>query len=156
MRTARAATGPGAGIAGLRRRLQFRARVVWRRRLAVAQFAFAFYGFATYNVLINPSDRVAQTVLDAMVTSGDYFFFALDGDRHATAFRSSIGRDNLAGLKANMHRIRGSATTDAQYRQAVAQFRKRPEPLGTLLSWVCRGQPKYLDLEQDRLLLRPA
>jgi hypothetical protein len=58
--------------------------------------------------------------------------------------------------KTNMHRIRGSATTDAQYRQAVAQFRKRPEPPGTLLSWVCRGQPKYLDLEQDRLLLRPA
>jgi hypothetical protein len=119
-------------------------------------FAFGFYGFATYNVLINPSDRVAQTVLDAMVTSGDYFFFALDGDRRATAFRSSIGRDNLAGLKANMHRIRGSATTDAQYRQAVAQFRKRPEPPGTLLSWVCRDQPKYLDLEQDRLVLRPA
>jgi len=119
-------------------------------------FAFAFYGFATYNVLINPSDRVAQTVLDAMVTSGDYFFFALDGDRRATAFRSSIGRDNLAGLKANMHRIRGSATTDAHYRQTVAQFRKRPEPPGTLLSWVCRDQPKYLDLEQDRLVLRPA
>jgi hypothetical protein len=122
----------------------------------VVHFAFAFYGFATYNVLINPSDQVAQSVLDEMVTSGDYFFFALDDDRRATAFRSSIGRDNLAGLKANMHRIRGSATTDAQYRQAVAQFSRRPEPPGTLLSWVCRGQPEYLDLEQDRLVLRPA
>jgi hypothetical protein len=117
---------------------------------------FAFYGFATYNVLINPSDPVARTVLDAMVTSGDYFFFALDGDRCATAFRSSIGRDNLAGLKANMHRIRGSATTEVQYCQAVAQFSRRPEPPGTLLSWVCRGKPGYLDLEQDRLVLRPA
>jgi hypothetical protein len=122
----------------------------------VVHFAFAFYGFATYNVLINPSDPVAQSVLEAMVTSGDYFFFALDGDRRAMAFRSSIGRDNLAGLKANMHRIRGSATTDAQYRQAVAEFSRRPEPPGTLLSWVCRGQPEYLDLEQDRLVLRPA
>jgi hypothetical protein len=121
----------------------------------VVHFAFAFYGFATYNVLINPSEPVAQTVLDAMVTSGDYLFFALDGDRRATAFRSSIRRDNLAGLKANMHRIRGSATTDAQYRQAVTQFSKQPEPPGTLLSWVCRGQPEYLDLEQDRLVLRP-
>ena len=120
----------------------------------VVHFAFAFYGFATYNVLINPSDRVAQTVLDAMVTSGDYFFFALDGDRRATAFRSSIGRDNLAGLKANMHRVRESATTEAQYRKAVAQFSRRPEPPGTLLSWVCRGKPEYLDLEQDRLELR--
>jgi hypothetical protein len=123
---------------------------------AVVHFAFAFYGFATYNVLINPSDPVAQAVLDAMVTTGDHFFFALDGDRRATAFRSEIGSGNLAGLKANMHRIRGSATTDAQYHQAVAQFRKRPEPPGTLLSWVCRGQPEYLDLEQDRLVLRPA
>jgi len=123
---------------------------------AVVHFGFEFYGFATYNVLINPSDPVAQAVLDAMVTSGDYFFFALDGDRRATAFRSSIGRDSLAGLKANMHRIRGSATTDAQYRQAVAQLSRRPEPPGTLLSWVCRGKPEYLDLEQDRLVLRPA
>jgi hypothetical protein len=40
----------------------------------------------------------------------------------------------------------GSATTDAQYRQVVE----------TLLSWVCRGKPEYLDLEQDRLVLRPA
>lgn len=122
----------------------------------VVHFAFAFYGFATYNVLINPSDPVAQAVLDAMVTSGDYFFFALDGDRSATAFRSSIRTDNLAGLTANMHRIRGSATTEAQYRQAVAQFSRRPEPPGTLLSWVCRGNLEYLDLEQDRLVLRPA
>ena len=29
----------------------------------VVHFAFAFYGFATYNVLVNPSDPVAQTVL---------------------------------------------------------------------------------------------
>ena len=122
----------------------------------VVHFAFTFYRFATYNVLINPSDPAAQAVLEAMVASGDYFFFALDGDRRATAFRSSIGKDNLAGLKANMHRIRGSATTEAQYRQAVAQFSKRPEPPGTLLSWVCRGKPEYLDLEQDRLVLRPA
>jgi len=122
----------------------------------VVHFAFAFYGFATYNVLINPSDPVAQAVLDAMVTSGDYFFFALDGDRRATAFRSSIGRDNLAGLKTNMHRIRGSATTEAQYCEAVTQFATRPEPPGTLLSWVCRGKPEYLDLERDRLVLRPA
>jgi hypothetical protein len=122
----------------------------------VVHFAFAFYGFATYNVLINPSDPVAQTVLDAMVTSGDYFFFALADNRRATAFRSSIGRDNLAGLKANTHRVRGSTTTDAQYRQAVAQFSRLPEPPGTQLSWVCRGQPEYLDLEQDRLVLRPA
>ena len=100
----------------------------------VVHFGFAVHGFATYTVPINPSDPVAQTVLEAMVTSGDYFFFALDGDRRTTAFRSFVGTDNLAGLKANMDRIRGSVTTDALYRQAVAQFSKRPEPPGTLLS----------------------
>jgi len=121
----------------------------------VVHFAFAFYGFATYHALINPSDPMAGSVLNAMVATGDYFFFTLDADRGATAFRSSLGADNLAGLRTNMHRIQGSVTTDAQYRRAVAQFSKHPEPPGTLLSWVCRGRPDYLDLEQDRLVLRP-
>jgi len=122
----------------------------------VVHFGFEFYGFATYNALINPSDPVARSVLSTMVATGDYFFFALNSDRSTTAFRSNIGTNNLAGLKANTARIQGSTTTDAQYRQAVSQFERHPVPPGTLLSWVCRGKPEYLDLEQDRLVLRPA
>ena len=121
----------------------------------VVHFAFAFYGHATYNALINPGDPVAKAVLDTMVGTGDYFF-APSPDRTTTAFRSSIGTGNLAGLKANMARIRRSTTNEAQYRLAVSQFGKRPEPPGTLLTWVCRGNTDHLDLMHDRLVLRPA
>jgi hypothetical protein len=125
-------------------------------RWKVVHFAFEFYGFATYNVLINPSDPVARSVLITMIDTGDYFFLALDSDRRATAFRSAIGTDNLAGLRANLSRLQGSATTDAQYRQAVSQFERHPDPPGTLLTWVCRTNVEYLDLAQDRLVLSPA
>lgn len=123
----------------------------------VVHFGFEFYGFRTYNALVNPSDPVARAVLETMVGTGDYFFFALDTDRRGTtAFRSSIGTDNLAGLRANMDRIRGSVTSEAQYRLSAAQFEKRPEPPGTLLAWVCQRDTDHLDLEHDRLVLRPA
>jgi hypothetical protein len=122
----------------------------------VVHFGFEFYGFATYNVLINPSNPVARAVLSTMVETGDYFFFALSSDRSAMAFRSAIGTDNLAGLKANLSRIQRSATTEAQYRLAVAQFGKRPEPPGQLLSWVCQHNEGALDLIDDRLVLSPA
>ena len=126
------------------------------RTWEVVHFAFEFYGFATYNVLINPNTRVARSVLNTMVETGDYFFLALDSDRSATAFRSEIGSDNLAGLKANMSRIQGSTTTEAQYRLAVAQFGRRPEPPGQLLTWVCRDIGGSLDRAEDRLVLSPA
>lgn len=122
----------------------------------VVHFAFEFYGFATYNVLINPSDPVARLVLSTMVETGDYFFFALTADNRVTAFRSAIAPDNLAGLKANMARIQRSTTSDAHYRQAVSQFKKRPVPPGTLLTWVCREDADYLDLARNPLVLSPA
>jgi hypothetical protein len=126
------------------------------RSWEVVHFAFEFYGFETYNVLIDPRNPAARSVLNTMVETGDYFFFALNSDRSATAFRSEIGSDNLAGLKANMSRIRSSTTTDAQYDMAVAQFGKRPEPPGQLLTWVCRDNGGSLDLAEDRLVLSPA
>ena len=122
----------------------------------VVHFGFEFYGYETYNVLINPNNAVTRSVLNTMVQTGDYFFFAPNSDRGTTAFRSDIRTDNLAGLKTNLSRIQGSMTTDAQYRQAVSQFAMRPEPPGTLLTWVCRNDPEYLDLTQDRLVLSPA
>jgi hypothetical protein len=122
----------------------------------VVHFGFAFYGFATYNVLINPSNPTARSVLNTMVETGDYFFFALDSNQGATSFRSEIGRNSLAGLKANMARIERSTTTEAQYRTATAQFASNPQPPGPLLTWVCRDNAGVLDLPEDRLVLRPA
>ena len=116
----------------------------------VVHFAFEIYGFATWHVLINPSDPVARLVLSAMIRTGDYFFFALDSDHSTTAFRSDVAPNNLIWLKANMARIQASTTTDAQYRLAVSSFAQRPEPPGTMLTWVCRNNPDYLDLEVVR------
>ncbi len=122
----------------------------------VVHLAFTFYGFATYNALLNPSNPVARSVLTAMVDTGGYFVFALDSDRSTTAFRSDLGHDALAGLRANMARIHTSVTTDAQYRSAVTQFAANPHPPGPLLNWVCRDQDSALDRPEDRLVLRPA
>lgn len=122
----------------------------------VVHFAFEFYGHATYNALVNPSDPMARAVLDVMVGTGDYFFFAINADRRGTtAFRSGMGADSLAGLKANMGRIRRSATSETQYRLAVAQFEEHPVPPGILLTWACRGDAGYLDLAHDPLVLNP-
>jgi len=123
--------------------------------IEVIHFAFQFYGFKTYNALINPSNPMAQAVITAMVESGDYFFFALDSDESTTAFRSEIGEGNLMTFKNSLARIQRSTTTEAQYAKAVAFFARNPEPPGPLLHWVCRDA-EYLNLAEDRLELIPA
>jgi len=64
-------------------------------RFEVVHFAFEFYGFETYNALVNPNNPLARAVLTAMVESGDYFFFALDSNESITAFRAELGQGNL-------------------------------------------------------------
>ena len=121
----------------------------------VVQFAVEFYGFETYHVLVNPSNPLVQTVLTSMVENGEYFFFAFAANQRMTAFRAEIGDAPLTGLTANMARIQSSATTEHQYNQALAQFRRHPSPPGHVLEWVCRDNPDYLDLTQDRLDMNP-
>jgi hypothetical protein len=121
----------------------------------VGHFAFEFYGFKTYNVLVNPNNPVVQAVLTTMVESGDYFFFALSAGS-VTAFRSAIGQVAMAGLETNLPCIQRSTTTGAQYEKAVAAFEKRPEPVGILLDWVCQDCTDSLDLTNNRLDLTPA
>ena len=121
----------------------------------VVQFVFTFYGFETYNVLVNSANLLVQTVLTTMVTRGDYFFFALDATGSVTAFRSEIGQTDVAGLACNLARIQHSHTTAAQYRRAVSHFTRHPDPAGTLLHWVCHDKVEYMDLTSDRLTLTP-
>ena len=122
----------------------------------VVHFAFAFYGFQTYNVLVNPNNPLVQIVLTTMVESGDYFVFVLGLDGGVTTFRSEIGQADLSGLEIPLPRSGGPATTEAQYRKAVAAFEQNPEPPGELLSWVCRDRIDYLDLTRDRLEMTPS
>jgi hypothetical protein len=122
----------------------------------VVHFAFEFYGFQTYNVLLNPNNKLVRAVLTRMVESGDYFIFAVDPNNSAASFRTDIGQGDLAGLKANFPRIQRSVTTHAQYRKAVASFARNPDPPGGLLDWVCRDSVESLDLTKDRFELTPA
>src|SRR6202035_1475360 len=62
---------------------------------------------------------------------------------------------NLAGLSTNLRQIQGSTTTDGQYQRALAQFRRRPNPAGQVLNWVCRDNLSYLDLTENRLEMDP-
>ena len=122
----------------------------------VVHFAFHFYNYETFNVLVNPNNPVVQTVLNRMLETGDYFFFAVDPKGSVTTFRSELGQEDLAGLKTNLPLIKNAKTTDAQYRKAVALFEKNPDPPGRMLNWVCRDDTDYLDLTQHREELTPA
>jgi hypothetical protein len=121
----------------------------------VVHFAFHFYNYATFNVLVNPNNPVVQTVLDRMLETGDYFFFAVDPKGSVTAFRSELGQDDLIELKSNLPLIKNARTTDAQYRKALAVFERNPDPPGSMLNWVCRDNSDYLDLTQHRQELNP-
>ena len=123
----------------------------------VVHFVFNFYGFQTYNVLLNPNNSIVQSVLHTMMESGDYFFFTLDSTGgNVTTFRSQVGAEILTNLTENWQRIQQSTTTDSQYLQAAMHFVKNPEPEGQLLQWVCSDNISYLDLTQDRLEMKPA
>ena len=121
----------------------------------VIHFAFEFYGFRTWNLLINPNNPLVQAVLGRMLEDEDYFFFTLSADGRATTFRSQVRQDLLLYVKANLSRLRCSTTTETQYDLACLSFARNPRPPGTLPNWVCRDKTEYLDLSTDRLELNP-
>lgn len=122
----------------------------------VIYFAFEFRGFATYNVLLNPNKPSVQAVVRCMIERGGYFILAFDQDQRVTTFRADLGQQSLRGLSDNCRRIQFSTTTELQYRQALAQFNRRPHPPGQTLAWVCHDDPTYLDLTKDRMEMSPA
>lgn len=122
----------------------------------VVHFAFHFYHYATFNVLLNPNNPVVQAVLARMLEARDYFFFAVDPKGSVTTFRSELNQDDLTGLKTHLTLIQNAKTTDAQYRKAVAQFERNPDPPGQMLNWVCRDDMDCLDLTQHREELNPS
>ena len=121
----------------------------------VLHLVLAFPGFQTYNVLINPNNRLVQAVLRTMLDDGDYFFFALNAQGHVTAFRADIGVEGLAVLRANRVRLQHATTTEEQYQQALTSFATRPDPAGILLQWVCRDNVASVDLTTHRMALTP-
>src|SRR5271165_6543119 len=73
----------------------------------VIQFVFHFYGFETYNMLVNPNNRLVKKVLMRMVESGDYFFFAISPNKTnkslAKRKRPSSILKNISLFPANVH-----------------------------------------------------
>lgn len=123
----------------------------------VIHFGFHFYGFETYNVLFNPNNLIVQTVIQTMLKTEDYFFFALDGQgTKATAFKSEMHPQTLKYLKLHWGRLQNSTTSPSQYLQALSSFSENPEPPGIMMDWVCRDNVEFLDLTEDRLELNPA
>src|SRR5438132_7362025 len=121
----------------------------------VLHLVFAFPGFQTYNVLINPHNPLVQAVLRTMLDDGDSFFFALSAQGQVTTFRADIGSDRLAVLRANRARLQQSTTTEEQYQRALMSFAAHPDPAGILLPWVCRETLAALDLTTHRMALTP-
>ncbi len=125
-------------------------------RYEVMHFAFVFYGWKTYNVLINPNNPITQEFLALMLGCGEYFFLVLNGTSDCFSFRESIEEESGSGIFADLPRLWYSTTTEDDYRAAVAQFSHQPEPPGQMLQWVCRDNTSYLDLEKDRLVIHPS
>lgn len=121
----------------------------------VVHFAFEFYGYRTFNTLINPSDTIAKAVLSMMVEKKEFFFFAINPSGAVTAFKSEIGEYTLDGIMSNLTRLRNSTTTDAQYDAALVAFSDNPRPAGPMLHWICRDEEDYLDLSGEIIELNP-
>lgn len=122
----------------------------------LCQFTFSVYGHAEYSALVNPTSPMVRQVLERMITQQDYFFFILQPDGSASAFRSDLGEENLAGLKDNLPAINAATTPRTTYEAGVAAFRKNPDPAGEVLTWVCWDNPAYMDLDTDPMVLPPA
>lgn len=121
----------------------------------LVQFTFAFRGFGTFHVLLNPSDSAVREVLRRMVEQESYFILTIDPDHRVASFRADAGDVLLTGLRDHLHCLLGSTTPAARYEEVLARLRQRPRPPGRVLAWACRGDLAALDLKSDRLELSP-
>ncbi len=129
--------------------------LVGTRDCVMSQFVFEFYGVAVYQALVNPAKPTARRILEIMVSRGDYFFFAIDPGNRVTAFRSELGQESLAGMRANLPMMQEATTSDEQYERGLRAFARDPKPEGILMDWVCRDNPNYLDLRKNPVELNP-
>jgi hypothetical protein len=66
-------------------------------RFEVLQLAFEFYGFETYQVLLNPNHPVVQAVVGSMIDRGGYFILAIGREQDVTTFRADVAPGDLIG-----------------------------------------------------------
>ena len=113
------------------------------------QLSFDFYGDDTYHSLVNPSNPIARQVLTHMVENGKYLFIVINPSQRAFTFLSDPKQKDLCGLKDNIEATKNTTTPDRDYQLMLTAFRKKPEPPGKMLEWVCHGDINYLDLSSN-------
>jgi len=118
-------------------------------------FAFLFYGFSRYDVLINPDNPLVKKVLSTMMDNGDYLFLSIAKDLSVTTFREQINQGDFVEIKSNFSKIQNSKTTNSKYLELVSTYRKNIEPGVILMDWVCYENIDYMDLTKNRILMNP-
>ncbi|NQY33374.1 MAG: hypothetical protein HRT37_00105 [Alteromonadaceae bacterium] len=121
----------------------------------VFHFIFEFYGYATYHGLVDLGNPLIKKVISTMIEKGDYFFFAINPDQTVTAFRSQLDTSALDELKTIFEQYGQTSESPEYYEKMCSEFRKKPVPPGRVFNWVCRNNPSYLDLTENRLELSP-
>ena len=121
----------------------------------VFHFVFEFYGYATYHGLVDLGNPLIKKVISTMIEKEDYFFFAINPDQTVTAFRSQLDIPVLEALKINFERYGKTSESPEYYEKLCCEFKKKPDPPGRVFNWVCRNNPSYLDLTENRLELTP-
>ena len=116
----------------------------------VVHFAFHFYGFKTYNVLVNPNNPLVQTVLTAMVEGGSLVLLALTTRRGSLHSGRNSGKRTWPDSSTNLPRIRRSAATEAQYRRR-GHPAEEPRPSRCAAKWVCQIT-SIVDVSKDSLI----
>ncbi|GLT20197.1 hypothetical protein GCM10007938_39800 [Vibrio zhanjiangensis] len=122
----------------------------------VLHFAFEFYGHTIYHGLVPAGNPIVQAVISTMLETEDYFFFAINPDHTVTTFRSRLENHNLSGLRTNQALFGNDSCSLKQYESAVESFAKKQDHPGTIMTWVCRNNWDYLDLEKYPLDLNPS
>jgi len=122
----------------------------------LCQFVFGIYGYEQYSALVNPANQMVRQVLEIMIAQEDYFFFILNPDGKASAFRSNLGQKDLAGLSESLPQMYAATTSHDTYERSLAAFRQAPDPAGPVLTWVCRNDPAYFRLDDDPMVLPPS
>lgn len=135
--------------------MNFGHSVLGTSQYKVLHFGFEFYGHATYHGLVPAGNPIIQAVIDTMLHTQDYFFFAINPDQTVTAFRSQFSIHDPAGLRTNQEQFSDGTCSSEHYELAVEAFTKSPDPPGTVMNWVCRNNWDYLDLKRYPLDLNP-
>ena len=135
--------------------MRFGHSVIGTMEEPVLHFAFEFYGHATYHGLVPSGNPIIQAVLNTMLETGDYFFFAINPDNSITAFRSPLDGTMLMQLQNTQDVFGRSICSDGRYEQTVTQFNQNIYQPENVMKWVCRNNWDYLNLTKYRMELYP-